>query len=251
MKKFVSFFLAVMILFSSTTLTSFAVSVPTITAVADVSAPDVGDIVKITVSTSKKSKLCAITAYLQYDASFFDVKSVKSANVFSLDEFGHNTGRVAYFGVTSSYAISDNATTLFTIEFRVLRPCGTMNFEVKETFVSDGTKEFDITSQIAPVTITFAPPCEHINNETTITDATCTQDGKKVVKCLECGRENTQIIYAQGHLYHSVITNPTCTEKGYTIYFCDCGDTYTGNYVNALGHVYNSVITPPTCTEGG
>ena len=93
------------------------------------------------------------------------------------------------------------------------------------------------------------------------TNATCTEDGKKVIKCTVdgCGAViSSEVIPAAGHTYidgkcscgaedpdysahkhkyDTVVTAPTCTAAGYTTFTCACGDSYTGDETEKLGHI--------------
>lgn len=51
------------------------------------------------------------------------------------------------------------------------------------------------------------------------------------------------------HNYTTTVTSATCTEDGYTFYECDCGDSYTSDYVVATGHVWGDWVTIKAATE--
>ena len=82
-------------------------------------------------------------------------------------------------------------------------------------------------------------------------EPTCTEDGYKNFKCW-CGAESQETVKAVGHSYQEVIIDATCTEDGKDIYTCsDCGDTYEES-IKAIGHNYKEeVTTEPTCTKEG
>lgn len=92
---------------------------------------------------------------------------------------------------------------------------------------------------------------------TTITQATCTVDGKKVQYCIGCGKiAKTQTDLAFGH---TEITDnsidATCTKSGLTegSHCSTCGSIISEQkIIEALGHVYVSEITNnATCTSKG
>ena len=80
MKKIVSILLAVLVVFSMFAFTASAAAAPTFTAKADKTDVKVGDTVKVTVSTSKNSKLTVATLALKYDPVYFEVtESIEAA----------------------------------------------------------------------------------------------------------------------------------------------------------------------------
>ncbi|WP_448915410.1 leucine-rich repeat domain-containing protein, partial [Eubacterium ramulus] len=89
---------------------------------------------------------------------------------------------------------------------------------------------------------------------TVIKEASCTEAGEKVRKCLRCDYSESQEIESTGHVYEAVVTDPTCTENGYTTFICKvCGDSYISEEVEALGHDFGewTIIKEATCTETG
>ena len=98
---------------------------------------------------------------------------------------------------------------------------------------------------------------DHIMEEVSRTEPTCTEDGSINYKCKNCDETSSTPIEKYGHNYVENVTAPTCTEEGFTTYVCSrCNDTYTGNTVSALGH--NPSETPvvenlvnPTCKAEG
>ena len=94
MKKFISVLLAVLTVFSMFAITASAAKAPTITVKADTTAVKVGDTVKVTVSTSKNSKLCSATISLVYDPEYFQVVNQTSTAAFSMERFGEIEGKV-------------------------------------------------------------------------------------------------------------------------------------------------------------
>lgn len=71
-----------------------------------------------------------------------------------------------------------------------------------------------------------------------VQEATCTEDGKKLYTCLDCGYAKMATIYAYGHHYGegTITTAPTCTEEGEMTYICtECGYGRK-EPVLALGH---------------
>lgn len=91
---------------------------------------------------------------------------------------------------------------------------------------------------------------------TTLTEATCTQNGWKTASCARnCGESTKEIIFATGHSYSDFVTTlqATCTLSGAREKTCsDCGNKIT-EYIPSKGHRFvdyksdNNV----TCTEDG
>ncbi len=252
MKKIVSILVAVLVVFSMFAITASAANAPTITATANVSSAKVGDTVKVTVSTSANSKMCATTLSLVYNAEYFQVTGKTSAEAFSMEEFTDVAGRVSFLGIANS-TVKDAATTLFTVEFKVLKTGGEIKLVANEVYVAEGEEDVDVTAQVAGNTVTFG--CPHANKEDTVTKApTCTEAGEKTVKCKDCGATvGTESVPATGHNFADAVVKvePTCTEKGLKEGTCTVCDAVTQEEIPALGHDYDVKVTDPTCTEKG
>lgn len=86
-------------------------------------------------------------------------------------------------------------------------------------------------------------------------EATCTEEGEKIIKCETCGEVfKTEAIAPKGHHWNNkdVTKEPTCTEEGTAEYTCDaCGEKKTES-IEVLGHdVIETIITEPTCGTAG
>lgn len=95
--------------------------------------------------------------------------------------------------------------------------------------------------------------CQH-SHQSTILDATCTDDGLATYTCTKCGETTTEVIEKLGHDYHDVITEPTCASGGYTLHICSrCSDSYTDTETPALEHTWDegTVTQEPTDTQPG
>ncbi len=89
---------------------------------------------------------------------------------------------------------------------------------------------------------------------TTVTEATCTEDGSESRDCSRCDHYEIRAIEAAGHSYEDVVTAPACTEQGFVTHTCSvCGDSYVDTYVDALGHDIGewTTVKEATCTEDG
>lgn len=89
---------------------------------------------------------------------------------------------------------------------------------------------------------------------TTISIKTCTTDGLRVKKCVDCGAYATIQRNPAGHIEKTSYTAATCTESGGTLISCRvCGVSISFTPTTpALGHqdIYNT-IKEPNCTEPG
>ena len=104
------------------------------------------------------------------------------------------------------------------------------------------------------------PPIgEHLWGEYTPDgNATCTADGTKTAKCINCPETDTvaDVGSALGHSFTDYTSNgdATCTADGTKTAYCDrnCGATDTiSDEGSALGHNYKAVVTEPTCVKSG
>lgn len=98
---------------------------------------------------------------------------------------------------------------------------------------------------------------DHTHSYVTVVtkEATCTEEGEKIIKCETCGEVfKTEAIAPKGHHWATkvVTKEATCTEEGTAEYTCDaCGEKKTES-IAAIGHdVIETVITEPTCAEAG
>ena len=95
--------------------------------------------------------------------------------------------------------------------------------------------------------------CSHNYISYTLSEATCTAEGEKMLVCEYCGNIEKQPIPVKPHAYETAVTEATCTEDGQTVYTCpDCGDTYT-EVIPAVGHAWGEWVTvkEPSETEEG
>ncbi len=134
----------------------------------------------------------------------------------------------------------------------------------EELWSDDGYVLYQVCEVCGDINILWEDPdadteSTHIFS-TTITEATCTEDGEIVYTCAlheDCTANHTEIIEATGHEYDDgVITQEaTCTDDGVITYTCGvCGDTYTET-IAATGHTEGEAVVEnyvaPTETEDG
>ena len=95
---------------------------------------------------------------------------------------------------------------------------------------------------------------EHTYVRQTVTNATCTKDGKVANICSICKSRYDEVVPETGHSYTvSKRVEPTCTESGYVQYTCSvCGDKYRET-LDSLGHAFEAEpeTVEATCTEPG
>ena len=105
--------------------------------------------------------------------------------------------------------------------------------------------------------VTTEPSCAASGHSwgawSTVSEPTCTANGKERRECDNCDHYEEQDIAATGHSYNSVITAPSCTEQGYTTHTCSCGDSKVDTYVAAQGHSYGkwNTTSSPDCETTG
>ena len=104
---------------------------------------------------------------------------------------------------------------------------------------TDGIIIYSCTADGCDASYETKIPASHNWNETVITPATCTTDGKKTKTCNDCSAVEEEVIKA-GHKVTVWTENKpaTCTEPGVRTGVCPaCGKTVTEN-TDALGHEY-------------
>ena len=159
MKKVLSILLAALMIFAM--VPAVFAAAPTITTTLNKTSVVKGDVVTLTAKVSANSKLCALTYEIDYDASAFEVvsNSGKCKGVFGTEDFNAKSGHIKYLGASAN-AISNTSQTFFTIQFKALKPNGTISVKVTEAWtVSGATGETDVTSAVnsaSAKTFTFA-----------------------------------------------------------------------------------------------
>ncbi|MBR5246189.1 MAG: hypothetical protein IKV25_02310 [Clostridia bacterium] len=151
MKKVLSVFLAVLMIFAMISTVAFAASAPAITATANKTTVKVGDVVTVTVKLPANSNLVSLEYSLKYDTAYFQVvsNSAASTGAFGYEAMNTNkSGEVKYIGATSD-SITGAAKTLFTVQFKVLKTGGKITCSVGEAYVLSGGKDVNVTSACA------------------------------------------------------------------------------------------------------
>lgn len=151
MKKILSVLIVAVLLFAMIPTTVFAASAPAITASADKTSVKVGDTVKVTVKLPANSNLVSFQYTLKYSTSYFQLvkDSLALGGSFSYEASNTNVaGQVRYIGATGS-KVSNAASTLFTVEFKVLKTGGQITFNIDEAYVDSNGKDTNVTSACA------------------------------------------------------------------------------------------------------
>ncbi len=114
--------------------------------------------------------------------------------------------------------------------------------------------EIEVTEQIVPV---INIPAEHVHavtgGWTTVTPATCTEDGSEKGTCEICDETVIRSIPSKGHGKTRIETaQASCEEAGYTKEICTvCNETVKETPIAATGHQNLDVKVTATCTKDG
>ena len=154
MKKLLSVLLATLMLLTALSTAVFAASgtginipTPKITAAADRTSVEIGDIVTITVSIPEDTNLVDLDYTINFDTAYFQLiqGSAELYNAFSTEMLNDQiSGEFKYIG-TSGSAITDGA-TLFTVQFAILQTGGRLLFEIDEARVLSEGKVVNVTA---------------------------------------------------------------------------------------------------------
>ena len=163
----------------------------------------------------------AIEATTAVTAAEFTITSVGSGSyTIKSSKNGYYIGRTG-----SSNGMDENATTAHkhTIKYSsgnvVITSSGGPTLQAYQSGSTYRFRYYKTTQKaIALYKLEEATACAHANTTTTTVDATCTEDGSKTVTCNDCGEiVSTETIDALGHEY--VLSGTTYTCSG-------CGDSY-------------------------
>lgn len=259
MKKTLCVIIAVVIALSSMTIIASA-DTPNITMTADKTNANAGDIVTVTVKVAKNSNLASATLDVVYDNAFYELVpgSLKATDAMGAtinENFEPNKAR--YIG-TLERQLKDEA-TLFTIQFMVLKRGGNITLEAAEVYNIVGIlgERKNVTAEVREnlkdevVTVV----CPHTEKTTyLVTEATCTQAGKNVDRCNECGLETEINVDMLPHDMKDVVIKPaTCTEAGKEGKKCSvCGLISDEKEIPALSHeLKDNIVKKATCEEAG
>ncbi len=177
---------------------------PEIKLVPSKAAAQIGEVISVDVTVPKNSRLCSLTLEIIYNKSHFELIDITSKYEFDVDMLNptHANNTIRFVGTDTTY-IDDDATTIFTMKFKVNSNCRELYAVVKEAYIVDANdKNVNITMD---ANILSLPITIH-----------------------QSGDEN-------------LILAPTCVETGYKTYNCPCGEFVEEN-TPALGHNYANGI---------
>ena len=224
MKKTLSIVLAIVVLLSMFTFLTSAVSVPEISIKADKTTAIVGDVITVKVSTTAKSKLCAMSADLKFDENKFEVVSVTVAdNVSSASAIKTHNNKVKYALVTLG-TVADDVTTLFTVKLKVKATGGKISLDLSEAYCEENDDVVDVTagakaklstieikasSSQKPDVNTQEETCENGHKPDVMKEkvpATATTEGVGTISCVRCNKLlHTEILPMLGDEKNPVI----------------------------------------------
>lgn len=201
MNKLLSVFLVLVLMLSIIPVSAVpasAASVPVFSLAPSKITAQVGDIISVDVNVTEKSRLCALVFDIVYDESAFEVVGVTAKQAFSAEMINaeYSSRAVRFVGTTTSY-ISDEATNILTVKFKVTDNCGDIYILLKEAYVINAKNEnvnVTMDSNFLSETITI-----HESGIEKITLApTCENTGCKTYTC-PCGEVIEEVIPATGH----------------------------------------------------
>lgn len=144
-----------------------------------------------------------------------------------------------------------------------------LGFDIKATVKSGATENESITVQSATVTlkngevfivpgttikIPVSVPHTHTMEESSRTDATCTENGEVIYKCSGCGHATRETLPAKGHSYGEILTiAATCAQDGETYQTCSaCQHKNVTGTIPMIGHQWKETQSKEsTCSTHG
>lgn len=126
--------------------------------------------------------------------------------------------------------------------------------DIEANCQAEGEKSHHCTRCSSRTDITAISKTSHVWNAGNVTRSnTCTEDGIKHFKCINCTAEKDEILEATGHNYVDTVHAATCTERGYTEHICqNCGISYNSDFTALAEHEYEeTIVNAATCTTDG
>jgi hypothetical protein len=183
---------------------SAVIHAPEIKLIPSKAAAQIGEVITVSVTVPKNSRFCGLTLDIVYNKSHFELIEATSKYEFDVDMLNptHTNSTIRFVGTDTTY-IDDDATTLFTMKFKVRNNCRELYAVVKEAYIVDADgKNLDVTMD---ANILSLPITIH-----------------------QSGDEN-------------LILAPTCIETGYKTYNCPCGE-FVEEFTPAVGHNYENRV---------
>lgn len=223
-----------------------------ITAAVGTAYAKIGDTVSVDIIISDAPELKMLSiADLVYDETKLELISGKwTVNAVLSDwDTDTNTG-VAVFGKNTNVNGA-----VFTFTFKVKENIDECTVPVKCTFSARTKPAGGVETTVAVKNVAGAINAVICLHEwtTSVTDATCTEDGEIRTYCTLCGTIlKEEVIAATGHSMESTSVDPTCTSDGYTRKVCSaCGCEEIFDIIPALGHNFSLHTVEPTCIQDG
>ena len=128
-----------------TFISNMPVSGAALTAKANVTSANVGEVVTVSVDLSADSELGSLTAAITYNPDEFEYisGSAKYGSLFDSSSCGNDVGEVKFAGV--SFSSVTDAGTVFTAQFKVLKTNSSFGIRVDEAY---NVYDEDVTSEL-------------------------------------------------------------------------------------------------------
>lgn len=211
-------------------LTLAVIPVSSITAAAAATAPEIklvpskaavqiGEEISVDVTVSGNSRLCGLTLDLIYDKANFEMIEATSEYEFDVDMLNptYDEHTVRFVGTDTTY-IADDAATLFTVKFKVLRNCCEIYTVIKEAYVVDeNDKNVDVTMDSNFISVPIV--IHQSGDENLVLAPTCTETGYKTYNC-PCGQFVEEITPKTDHNYKNgvcIVCGETAPEQNITV----------------------------------
>ena len=264
MKRYVSMFLAVIMLMVLLPMSASADAqeMPALSVSNLQGNP--GEQIKVTVAIKNNSGFGGMAYDVCYDNSVLKLVSYElgiGAGICTDSGIDTYPNKMNFQYAGTSNVTGDGALVSLVFEIITATPCTTSIQAIPEegtTFYYEGRKEIDFSLGMAVGTVTVTKPvCNHIWDDGKVTTpAGCETAGVKTYTCTVsgCGETETEAIPATGHSFGAwkVTKAATCTEKGVETRECTCGAKETRD-IAATGHKFGEwkVTKAATCAEKG
>ena len=255
-KRFFSFLgtvlLATAVAWNVGSVTEVKAASYTVNSSVDDVTGEIGDTIKVPIHISSTQSLTGVGGKLNgnYDSTILKFEGISFEGIFANGLQSTAGGNFGYV-VDSSNAFKNGTVNL---EFKVLK-CSPnpVSVTIKNLYYTDGNESSDMVDLTAKVTINH-PADKRV--ETVTKEPTCTEKGRKEVKCGECGADlGTEEIPVLGHKAGEwkVTKEATCTEKGSKEQRCTvCGEVIKTEEIPLKDHTYTEKVTKKaTCTVEG
>ncbi len=173
---------------------------PEIKLVPNKAAVQVGEVISVDVTVSENSRLCGLTLDIIYDKTNFEMIEATSEYEFDVDMLNptYNDHSVRFVGTDTTY-IDDDAGTIFTVKFKVLKNCCELYIVIKEAYIVDeNDKNIDVTMDSNFLSLPLV--IHQSGDENLVFAPTCVDTGYKTYNC-PCGQFVEEITPALGHNY--------------------------------------------------